>query len=101
MFGKVSCHPGNGRPVEWTWLLSALRFHGLTTQASSEVWPAVGPKDWVSRPDGISVRIESKASVRLPVAADEAHAGVVVGVDYEGIAEEGLPTKDPHQQPAA
>ncbi len=27
-------------------LLSALRFHGLTTQSPSEIWMAIGPKAW-------------------------------------------------------
>ncbi len=30
-------------------LLSALRFHGLTTQAPFEVWLAIGEKDWRPR----------------------------------------------------
>ena len=38
-------------------LLSALRFHGLTTQAPPEVWLAIGPKDRAPRPDGVRLRI--------------------------------------------
>ena len=53
-----------------TCLLSALRFHGLTTQASSEVWPAVGPKDRASRPDGVRLPIVFKASATLTAALE-------------------------------
>ena len=38
-------------------LLSALRFHGLTTQAPPEVWLAIGPKDRAPRPEGVRLRI--------------------------------------------
>jgi predicted transcriptional regulator of viral defense system len=30
-------------------LLSALRFHGLTTQAPHEVWMAIPPKAWLPK----------------------------------------------------
>ena len=49
------------------------------------------PKDWVSRPHGVRVRIESQASAPYPVAADETDDGVAVEVDDEGVAVEGLP----------
>ena len=38
-------------------LLSALRFHGLTTQGPPEVWLAIGPKDRAPREDGVRLRI--------------------------------------------
>jgi predicted transcriptional regulator of viral defense system len=38
-------------------LLSALRFHGLTTQAPPAVWLAIGPKDRAPRPDNVLLRI--------------------------------------------
>ena len=38
-------------------LLSALRFHGLTTQAPAEVWLTIGPKDRAPRPAGVRLRI--------------------------------------------
>ena len=48
-------------------LLSALRFHGLTTQTPPEVWLAIGPKDRAPRPAGVRLRI-----VRVSGAAREA-----------------------------
>ena len=38
-------------------LLSALRFHGLTTQAPSEVWIALDPKAWKPKADGLPLRV--------------------------------------------
>ena len=38
-------------------LLSALRFHELTTQAPYQVWLAIGPKDRAPKLDGTSLRI--------------------------------------------
>jgi len=38
-------------------LLSALSFHGLTTQSSHEIWLAVGHKAWSPRSDNIPLRI--------------------------------------------
>lgn len=38
-------------------LLSALRIHGLTTQAPHEVWLAIGPKDRAPKPAGVGLRI--------------------------------------------
>ena len=38
-------------------LLSALRVHGLTTQAPFEVWLAIGPKDRAPRSAGVGLRI--------------------------------------------
>jgi predicted transcriptional regulator of viral defense system len=59
-------------------LLSALAFHGLTTQAPSEVWIAVGNKARAPRPDYPPLRI-----VRFSGAA--LSEGVEVH-DIEGIA---------------
>lgn len=38
-------------------LLSALRFHGLTTQNPFEVWMAIGAKAWRPKPGGLKIRI--------------------------------------------
>ncbi len=38
-------------------LLSALRFHGLTSQSPHEVWLALDHKAWSPRPDGVGLRI--------------------------------------------
>lgn len=38
-------------------LLSALRFHDLTSQAPFQVWLAIGPKDRAPGPDGAGLRI--------------------------------------------
>lgn len=38
-------------------LLSALRFHGLTSQSPHEVWLALAHKAWSPRPDGVRLRI--------------------------------------------
>jgi predicted transcriptional regulator of viral defense system len=38
-------------------LLSALRFHGLTTQAPLEVWIAIAPKAHIPRAAGVALRV--------------------------------------------
>jgi len=38
-------------------LLSALSYHGLTTQSPFEVWLAIGPKDRAPRPAGVGLQI--------------------------------------------
>ncbi len=38
-------------------LLSALRFHELTTQQPAEVWVAIGNKSWVPTPNSVKLRI--------------------------------------------
>ena len=58
-------------------LLSALRFHGLTTQAPPEVWLAIGPKDRAPRPDGVRLRI-----VRV---SGEAHDTGIETHVFEGV----------------
>lgn len=61
-------------------LLSALRVHGLTTQAPFEVWLAIGPKDRAPRPAGVGLRI-----VRFSGAARDA------GIQTEFI--DGVPVR--------
>ena len=58
-------------------LLSALRFHGLTTQAPAEVWLAIGPKDRVPRPEGVRLRV-------VRVSGEARDAGVETHV-VEGV----------------
>ena len=58
-------------------LLSALRFHGLTTQAPAEVWLAIGPKDRAPRPEGVRLRI-------VRVSGEARDAGVETHV-VEGV----------------
>ena len=58
-------------------LLSALRFHGLTTQAPAEVWLAIGPKDRTPRPEGVRLRI-------VRVSGEARDAGVETHV-VEGV----------------
>lgn len=58
-------------------LLSALRFHGLTTQAPAEVWLAIGPKDRAPREHSVHLRIV-RASGEARDAGVETH--VVEGV---------------------
>ena len=58
-------------------LLSALRFHGLTTQAPAEVWLAIGPKDRAPRPAGVRLRI-------VRVSGEARDAGVETHV-VEGV----------------
>lgn len=38
-------------------LVSALSFHGLTDQHPSQVWLAIGQKDWSPKPDGTPIRL--------------------------------------------
>ena len=58
-------------------LLSALRFHELTTQAPFEVWLAIGQKDRTPRPNGTRLRI-------VRVSGDSRDAGVETHV-VEGV----------------
>ena len=58
-------------------LLSALRFHGLTTQAPAEVWLAIGPKDRAPRPESVRLRI-------VRVSGEARDAGVETHV-VEGV----------------
>jgi len=66
-------------------LLSALRFHGLTTQSPPEVWLAIGPKDRAPRPDGLRLRVV-RFSGRARDVGIEAHVVEGVSVPVYGVA---------------
>lgn len=66
-------------------LLSALRFHGLTTQSPPEIWLAIGPKDRAPRPDGVRLRIV-RASGEARDAGVETHVVEGVPVRIYGVA---------------
>ncbi len=53
-------------------LLSALRFHGLTTQAPSQVWIALDPKAWKPKADGLPLRVV-RMSGKAPVEGVKEH----------------------------
>lgn len=38
-------------------LLTALQYHGITTQSPHEVWLAIGPKDWRPRLDHVKLNV--------------------------------------------
>ncbi len=52
-------------------LLSALRFHHLTTQAPFEVWLAIGEKAWRPRPDYPPLHIVRFSGPALTVGVEE------------------------------
>jgi predicted transcriptional regulator of viral defense system len=52
-------------------LLSALRFHGLTTQAPFEVWMAIGRKAWSPRPRNLQLRIVRFSGKALTAGIEE------------------------------
>ena len=58
-------------------LLSALRFHELTTQTPFEVWLAIGQKDRTPRPNGTRLRIV-RFSGKARTSGVEAH--IIEGV---------------------
>lgn len=58
-------------------LLSALRFHELTTQTPFEVWLAIGQKDRTPRPNGTRLRIV-RFSGKARTSGIEAH--IIEGV---------------------
>ena len=66
-------------------LLSALRFHGLTTQTPPEVWLAIGPKDRAPRQDGVLLRIV-RVSGEAREAGIETHVVEGVPVRIYGVA---------------
>ena len=51
-------------------LLSALRFHGLTTQAPFEVWMAIGTKAWRPRVDAPPLRFVRFSARTLEAGVD-------------------------------
>ncbi|HKI33409.1 MAG TPA: type IV toxin-antitoxin system AbiEi family antitoxin domain-containing protein [Gemmataceae bacterium] len=52
-------------------LLSALRFHGLTTQSPFEVWLAIGGKDWQPRVEYPPLRVLRFARAALVEGVEE------------------------------
>jgi len=62
-------------------LLTALRFHGLTTQSPHEVWLAIGSKTWLPQVDHPTLRFV-RLSARALEAGVEEHSieGVIVRV---------------------
>ena len=52
-------------------LLSALRFHGLTTQAPFEVWLAIGRKAWRPRVDYPPLRLVRFSGAALEAGVEE------------------------------
>lgn len=66
-------------------LLSALRFHDLTSQAPHEVWLAIGPKAWRPQVDGPRVRIVHFSGAALTEGV-EIHLIEGVTVKVYGVA---------------
>ena len=58
-------------------LLSALQFHGLTTQAPFEVWMAVGVRAWAPRVDYPPLRIVRFSGSALTGGVEERRIGGV------------------------
>jgi predicted transcriptional regulator of viral defense system len=58
-------------------LMSALRFHGLTTQNPFEVWMAVGHKAWRPAPDHPPLRLVFLTGPALSAGAEEHDIGGV------------------------
>ena len=62
-------------------LLSALRFHEMTTQSPHEVWIAIGRKMWRPKTDGMAIRIVRFSGHALVAGAEEHQVeGVAVKV---------------------
>ena len=66
-------------------LLSALQFHGLTTQAPHQVWMTVGSKKWVPTHPPVSLRI-IRAHEAVLTAGVEHHTIEYVAVPIYGAA---------------
>ena len=66
-------------------LLSALRFHDLTTQSPHAVWIAIGPKAWRPRVDGPKVRVFRFSGAALTEGV-ETHTIEGVTVKVYGVA---------------
>jgi predicted transcriptional regulator of viral defense system len=56
-------------------LLSALQFHGLTTQLPREVWIALGTKAWAPKLDYPRIRIARFSSTTLTFGVEERRIG--------------------------
>lgn len=65
-------------------LLSALRFHGLTTELPSEVWVALAPKAWKPRAAGPNLRVVRFSGESL-TSGIETHEIEGVSVQVYGI----------------
>ena len=52
-------------------LLSALRFHGITTQAPMQVWIAIAPKARAPRPAGVALRVVRFSGMALTAGKEE------------------------------
>jgi predicted transcriptional regulator of viral defense system len=59
-------------------LLSALQFHGLTTQLPHEVWIALGTKAWAPKLESPRLRIVRFSSATLTFGVEERRIGGVV-----------------------
>jgi predicted transcriptional regulator of viral defense system len=66
-------------------LLSALRFHDLTTQSPHDVWIAIGPKAWRPRVDGPKIRVFRFSGAALTEGV-ETHTIEGVTVKVYGVA---------------
>jgi len=58
-------------------LLSALRFHGLTTQNPFEVWMAIGKKAWRPSPAGIRLRLVHSSGAAFTAGIERHDVGGV------------------------
>lgn len=66
-------------------LVSALAFHQLTDQLPSQVWIAIGQKDWAPKADGAPVRLV-RFTDRLLTEGVESHTVEGVPVKVFGVA---------------
>ncbi|MEC5323391.1 type IV toxin-antitoxin system AbiEi family antitoxin domain-containing protein [Aurantimonas sp. A3-2-R12] len=66
-------------------LVSALAFHGLTDQLPSQIWLAIGQKDWSPKPDGTPIRAV-RFTESLLNAGVETHPVGGVSVKVFGVA---------------
>jgi predicted transcriptional regulator of viral defense system len=56
-------------------LLSALRFHDITTQSPREVWMAIGQKSWAPKSPSISIRFVRMSGQSLSFGVKEYETG--------------------------
>jgi len=59
-------------------LLSALQFHGLTTQLPHEVWIAIGTRVWAPRMDSTQIRVTRFSPTTLAFGVDRQRIGGVI-----------------------